>query len=243
MQHPGRRLIAGARPARAQDRTAVLQDFGIDEQIAENLMKLIGNRRCDHHLAVRRQFDLPRLLATIGQPYPAQLDVVLRRNRDLGVGLDFTCGAAADIGKTAVQLTACRRQPVPTAELGTPFREDRFVERRPLQGRLVCHRPHLAAHPLTHIAERPPVVGRPVLTPPRQCQRLPAAVATTRAADHHVIPPIGQQLHFWRRGVGRVEATDGKLGRNRHRMHVGQLGGMRKQCRRPRYSFLQQQQD
>ena len=58
MEHPGRRLVAGARPAGAEEGLARGDDLGLHEEIAERRMQGVGGGRRQHHLGVARQFEL-----------------------------------------------------------------------------------------------------------------------------------------------------------------------------------------
>ena len=78
VKHPGRALVHGAGPARAQNGAARAHDLGLHEKIAEGGMQRVRGRRRDHHFGVTGDVDLPALARSIGDADPAQLDVILR---------------------------------------------------------------------------------------------------------------------------------------------------------------------
>jgi hypothetical protein len=52
-------------------------------------MQRVRGRRRDHHFGVTGDLDLPALSRSIGDADPAQLDIILRRDDDLGIGLEI----------------------------------------------------------------------------------------------------------------------------------------------------------
>jgi hypothetical protein len=130
VQHPRRLFVERARPARAQDGAPLAQDLGLHEEIAEGRMQRIGRRRCDHHFGVTGDLDGAALPRAIGDAHPAQFDVVLRRDDDLGMGLESP---------------ARRCDGIAAAELGAALGEDRLVALGPLARRLMAGRPEGAA--------------------------------------------------------------------------------------------------
>ena len=66
MKHPGRLLVEGAGPARAEDRLLLADDLGLHEQIAERRMQRIRGRRCEHHLRVTGDLDGLRASRAVG---------------------------------------------------------------------------------------------------------------------------------------------------------------------------------
>ena len=220
MQQPGRRLVPGARPPGAEDRLARSDDLGLDEEVAEGRMQRVRDRRCEHDFRVTRHLDLPGHARAVGDADPAQLDVVLRRYRDLGVHVEVEVAAA---------------------ELRSRLREDRLVVVRPLEGRLMRGGPDLPARHVADIAECAPVVASAVLAPAREGDVLPPAVAAARVADHHVVPAVRQQLDFRHRRVGVAEHVHRRLRIAGGAAQVGELAGVRVKRRRPGNAFLEQQ--
>ena len=106
VEGPGRPLLARARPARPQDRVALADQLGLDEEVAEHRVRGVRGGRREHQLGERRQLDRLRGGSPVRHAHATDLDVVLGRNADLRVQLKVA---------------------IPAAELGAPLREDRFV--------------------------------------------------------------------------------------------------------------------
>ena len=154
------------------------------EQVAEPRMFRVRGRQGQDDLGVACQVDGPAPAATVGDRDPAQLDVILGRNRDLGMGVEVV---------------------LPAAELRPRFREDRLVAVRSLERRLKGGRPEPPAGCVAQIAERAPMVAGAVFAPAHDGHVLPAAVATAGVGDHDVIPAVRQELHFGSKGLRSVE--------------------------------------
>ncbi len=117
MEHPWRVLVPGAGAAGAEDRLPVFDDLRLDKKIAERRVQRVRGGRRKDDLRVTRDLDLPACPAAVGDRDPAQLDIVLGRNSDLGMGIDVV---------------------VPAAKLGAAFREDRLILLRAFERRLIC---------------------------------------------------------------------------------------------------------
>ena len=169
MKHPGCRLAAGAWSAGAEDGRLRMQDLGLHKEVAEGRMQGVRGGRGEHDLGVTGDLDHPAGARAVGETHPVQLDVVLRRDDDLGVGLDLVVAAA---------------------ELGAPLREDRLVAVRLRQRGLIGIRPDLAARRIAQIAELTPGVAGRVFAPAGHGQILPAAVAATGVGHHHVVATV-----------------------------------------------------
>ena len=120
VKHPRRRFVDRARAAGTEDRATFPHDLGLHEEIAEGRMKRVWGWRCDHYFRVTRDLDHFAGTRAVGDAYAAQLDVVLRRNNDLGMG---------------IKIAIANR--IATPKLRPPLREDRLVTRRSLERRLV----------------------------------------------------------------------------------------------------------
>ena len=206
VQHPRRRLVPRTRPPRAQDRLSLRDDLRLHEEIGERRMQRIGGRRCEDDLRVARDLDHPARARAVGDPNPAQLDVVLRRDDDLGVGFEVVIAAP---------------------KLRARLREYGLVVRRAPQRRLVRSRPEVAARHVAEIAERSPVVAGAVFAPPGHREVLPAGAAATRVRDHDVQPAVRQELHLGRRRVGTVEHAHWRLRPAVDSAYGRELGGLR----------------
>ncbi len=196
VEHPRRRILLRARPAIGQQGGQAVDDLGLHEQLAERRMLHVGRGRHQHHLAVAGDLDRARASRGVLDADAAQLDRVLGRDGDLGVGVD--AGIAA-------------------AELGAAFGEDRLVVGGLAPGGLERRRPVLAGVHVAQVGEAAPFVARRVLAPARDGHVLVAAVAAAGLRHHHVVAAVGQQLHFGR-GRQRVgEQAQRRLGGGRHR--------------------------
>ena len=94
MQHPGRLLTLGARPAGAEDGPLFREDLGLDEEIAEGRMQGVGDGRCQDHLGITGDIDLSFPPGAVGKGYPPQLDIILGRHDNLGIGVEIVVPAA-----------------------------------------------------------------------------------------------------------------------------------------------------
>ena len=117
MKHPRRVLVVGAGAAGAEDRLPLIDDLRLDKKIAERRMQRVCGRRSKHDLRVTRDLDLSACPAAVGDRDPAQLDIILGRNSDLGVRVKVV---------------------VPAAKLGAAFRENRLIILRAFERRLIC---------------------------------------------------------------------------------------------------------
>ena len=169
MKHPRRRLVGRAGPAGAEDRLQPANDLGLDEEVPERRMQRVCGRRCKNHFRVTRDFNRPACPGAIDDADPAHLGVVLGRNGDFRVRVEFVVAAA---------------------ELHPRLRENRLVLLRLLERRLVSGGPELPACRIADVAERAPVVAGAVFTPARHRDVLPAAVTAARIRDHHVVSAV-----------------------------------------------------
>ena len=115
MQHPGRRFLARARPARAQDGLPGVHDLGLHEQVAERRVQGVRGSGGEHHFRIAGHFDGAARAGAVGDANPAQFDVILGRHHDFRVGVELR---------------------VVAAELHPLLGEDRFVGFGALQCRL-----------------------------------------------------------------------------------------------------------
>ncbi|MBF8260466.1 MAG: hypothetical protein HW377_2840, partial [Actinobacteria bacterium] len=217
VKHPRHRLAGGAGSAGAEDRLPLANDLGLDEEVPECRMQRVGGRRCKDHFRVTRDFNRPACLGAVHDAYPAHLGVVLGRNGDFRVRVEFVVAAA---------------------KLHPRLRENRLVLLRLLERRLVGGGPELPACRIPDVAERAPVVTGAVFTPARHRDVLPAAVAAARVRDHHVVSAVRQQLHFRYGSVGGAERAHRHLGNTGGCAHAGELGGKRVRRRGLRNPFL-----
>ena len=138
-------------------------------------MQRVGRRGSERDLGIARDIDRAPRARSIGEAQPPELDVVFRRDDDLGVRFDVV---------------------VEPAKLRPSFGEYRLVVRRPLERRLVCGRPEVAARHVADVAERAPVVAGAVFAPAGYGKVFPFTVAAAGIGNHNMIPPVRQQLHF-----------------------------------------------
>ena len=105
VKHPWRLLVDGAGPASAEDGSLLADDLGLHKEIAERRMQCVRGGRRQDHFRITRHVDLSAPASAVGDRDSAQLDIILGRNNDLGVGVKVV---------------------VPAAKLGSPFRKDRL---------------------------------------------------------------------------------------------------------------------
>src|SRR5229473_4302815 len=116
MEHPWHLFLEGARTARAEDRLALMDDLGLNEEIAERRMQRVRGGRREHDFRITRDFDRPACPGAVGDADPAQFDVVFRRNDDIGMRIEIVVAAA---------------------KLRTSLRKNYFVILRLLQSRVI----------------------------------------------------------------------------------------------------------
>ena len=92
------------------------EDLGLNKEIAERRMQGVRGRRGENDFRVTRDLDRPARPGAVGDGDAAQLDVVLGRNGDLRMGVEFVVAAA---------------------ELRSRLRENRFVILRSFERRLI----------------------------------------------------------------------------------------------------------
>ena len=95
---PDRRLVAAIVGRRVASSAPMLGDeLGLHEQVLEGRVGDVGRLRCEGDLGVRRQLDLARLRAEVGQRHAPDLGVVLGRDDDRQAGRDRAV-AARELG-------------------------------------------------------------------------------------------------------------------------------------------------
>ena len=107
----------GAGPASAKNRPLPPDDLGLHKEIAERRMQCVRGGRRQNHFRITRHVDRSARPRAVGDSDSAQLDVILGRNSDLGIGVKVVVAAA---------------------KLGSPFREDRLKMLRSFERRLIC---------------------------------------------------------------------------------------------------------
>ena len=112
---------------------------------------------------------------------PPQLDIVFGRNDDFQARVVIVVAAA---------------------KFDASLRERGLVRVCPRERRLMRSGPEHAARDIADVAEAAPVVARRILSPARDGEIFPAAVAAAGVGDHDVVAAIRQQLHFGARRVG-----------------------------------------
>src|SRR5437016_10057778 len=145
MKHPWRLFVARAGPARAKNGPALFQYFGLHEEVAESRMQGICGRRGQNNFGVAGYLNHPAFAGAVGERDSPQFNVVLRRDRNLRVGLQ-------------ISLTA--------AELDLGFRKNGLIRFQRFHSWLICRRPELSCGNVADIAESPPGITSGVLTPP-----------------------------------------------------------------------------
>ena len=180
MEQPWRLLADRARPARAEDRVALADDFGLHEKVAERSLHGVRCGGSEHDFRVAGDFDDPARARAVGDAHAAQFDIVFRRDDNLRIGFDIVVAAP---------------------EFGAAFGEHRLVAVGALAGRLVRGRPELAADHVAQIEKRAPVIAGAVFAPARDREVAPAAVAAAGVGHHDMVAAVRQQLHFRRRRV------------------------------------------
>ena len=90
---PGPGLVGGARPPMAEERRALGQVLGLDEQLAERGMGQVVGGRGEDDLGVARDLDLARPIAVVGHGQPAHLHVVFGRDGDVELRGDVVVAA------------------------------------------------------------------------------------------------------------------------------------------------------
>ena len=241
VQHPRRLLAQRTGPARAQDGVPLRQDLGLHEEIAEGRMQRIGGRGRDHHFGVSRYIDFPALPRSVGDAQPAQLDIVLGRDDDLGMGLEIPI--AAGLGRALADAGA---DGVAAAKFGAPLREDRLETARWLERRLMAGQPEItrgSPRDLADVTEGAPVVAGAVFAPARDGNILPAAVTAARLGDHDVVAAVGQQLHLGHRRIRTAEHANRRLRGGPRPAHLRELCRVGKQGGGLGDALLEQQQD
>ena len=221
MEHPRLRLAGRTWAARAQDRIAYLDQFGLHEQVAECWVQVVADRGCQHDFGIAGDLKHTLHARTVGDSGAAQFDIVFGRYDDLGMRVE-------QIGTTAKF----------DARLG----EHCLVRVVRGEGRLERGRPDATAFAVAQVAVHAPRVASHVLTPARQRKALPAAIAATGRGHHHVVAAVRKQLH---RGTARVclaEHAQRNLRLLGATAHIDDLRVDRPLAGRARHALLQQQQ-
>ncbi len=183
-QGRGSPSACGRREASSASRPADM--LGLHEQVREGGMSDVGAGRRQHHLGVGGHLDLARPQAVIGERYPADLGVVLRRHHHLEPAGD---GAVA------------------APDLGAVLGEDDLVAVRLDAARLEARRPDLAALHVAQEDEAPPAVAGDVLPEAGDRQLPHPAVAGAGRRQHHRVAAVAEQMGARHRVVGGAIAA------------------------------------
>ena len=194
VQGPDRLLISRARPAAAQQRRGGGQVFGLQEELGEGRMSLVGAAVVEGHLGVAGHLQRAGRGAVVGQRDPPDLGVRVGRDRDLVARLDVRIAAQED---------------------GPVRPEDRLVFVGVSAERLPTGRPCAAALEVTDVAVLAPAVASRVLAPTRHVQPIADAVSAPSLRQHHAITAVRQQADVRRRGVGCSPAAPAVAPRTR----------------------------
>src|ERR1035441_121474 len=159
---PRRALFARARATGADNRLLWTEDLRLHEQVAEGRMERVGSRRSQHYFRVAGDFDGLARTRGIGDADAPQLDIVLRRDGDLGMRVESQVAAP---------------------ELRARVGEDGFVTVGRLQSGLEGGRPEFARGQQADVAEGAPVVAGAVFAPARHREIVPPAVSA-RSEEH-----------------------------------------------------------
>ena len=89
VEHPRRLLVERARPAGTENRLPFADNLGLHKQIAERGMQRVRGRRGEDDFRVARDVDRPARPRTVGDADAAELDIIFRRDRDLGMRVDI----------------------------------------------------------------------------------------------------------------------------------------------------------
>ena len=181
VQKPGRLFPFGAGTTGAKNGRTWTQEFGLHEQIAEGGMGSVRRRRREHDFGVTGQLDDAPRAGKIGDGHPAQLDVVLGRDADVGVNFQT------------------RRV---LAKLGASLSENGLAAFGDAPARLMGGGPEFAGGHIAQVEKSAPAIARRILAPAGDGKIAPAAVAAARAADHDMIAAIGQEVDFGGARVG-----------------------------------------
>ena len=176
--HQPRRML-GRRPRAscAQNRPAVGDELGLNEQVAERRGRQVLCARGKDHFGIGRQLDGVRVVSE-------RLVSVTRRSSTSSSGRDADLGVRFD-------------PVVGPAELRAGLGEDRLVAGGRFKRRLPRRRPEGTGLGVADVTEAPPGVPRGILAPAGHGEAAPLAVPAARAGDDDVIPAR------WRAGAPR----------------------------------------
>ena len=166
---PRTERAGSAGTTRSQQRVMLWAKFGLDKQVGEGRMRLVGGGRGQHHLAVARHFQFTRRGGVVGQRDPAQLGVVLGRNHDLHPRIN---------------------PGYPLAELGLVESVGHLIVLSLVTGWLVSGRPDGVAPHITDVDEAPPVVAGDIGAPTGNGQAVKETAAAASGGEHHAIAPV-----------------------------------------------------
>jgi hypothetical protein len=88
---------------------ALAENLGFDKQFAERRVRRVRGRQCEHDFRVTRYIDRPASVRAVADVDSAELDVIIRRNGDLGLRLDIVITTAErrpTLRETASQVPA-----------------------------------------------------------------------------------------------------------------------------------------
>ena len=179
-----RHLLGRPRAAPADQGLGAGGPLGLQEQLAEGRMAHVAAVGQEHDLGVAGQLQLARAGVVVGQRDPADLGAGLRRDGDLGDGLDR------------------RVEPAKGHLVG---REDRLVVLGREAGGLVAGRPEGVGADVLDIDEQAAGVAGAVLAPAGDVQTPAGAVSRPGVGEHHAVLGVRQQVGARERRGGRAQ--------------------------------------
>src|SRR4030042_7192841 len=94
MKHPWWMLFTRTGPAGAENCPLRADDLGLNEQITEGRMKRVRGRRCENDFRITCDVDRSARTGAVSEGDPSQFDIILRRDGDHRMGVEFVVSAA-----------------------------------------------------------------------------------------------------------------------------------------------------
>ena len=94
MKVPVSGIVLGTRSSRAEYGLVIRDNFRLNKKVAESRVNFIGGGLSHNNFRITGDIQFPAFSGTIGDADSSQLDIIFRRNGNLGVCIDIVIAPA-----------------------------------------------------------------------------------------------------------------------------------------------------
>ena len=104
MKVPVSGIVLGTRSSRAEYGLVIRDNFRLNKKVAESRVNFIGGGLSHNNFRITGDIQFPAFSGTIGDADSSQLDIIFRRNGNLGVCIDIVIAPVLVGGKNTATL-------------------------------------------------------------------------------------------------------------------------------------------